>query len=158
MKIVHITSIDAALSIIRSRTFVPASTDPLNGDAGLNGLELSQSHECNDWWFTGTGARLLFEWDGPVDTSTTVPLSPNVLHDDMPYRVVVPAGTTRHLALTGFEPDPDLWTAYPLLPWYCLTPASQNRARHRALVRLQRQIDAIVAARPAIRVGLAVRP
>ena len=115
MKIVHVTSIGSALAIMRSRVFLPASPDPLNGDAGLNGLELSRSHECNDWWLTGTGARLPFEWGGPVDNSTTVPLAPNVLHDDMPYRVVVPAGTTRHLTLVGFEADPDVWISHPVL-------------------------------------------
>ena len=154
MKIVHITSIDAALSIMRTGTFRPVSSDPLNGDAGLNAFDVSMPGEYNELWFSGTGAQITFEWDGPVDTRTDRPYPPNVLQDQMPYRVFVPVGTTQHLTLIGFEPDPQAWDNYELdLPWYYLTPTMRRKARRRALIALQAEIDAIIELRPAIHVG-----
>jgi len=148
IKFKHITSLESALSIMRSERYRPVRGTA--SDAGLNGLQLGRIG-WDKQYFTGTGARLYFEWSGPVEFGPGS--APNVLFDQMPHRVFVPTGTDRHLRLTGFKAAPEAWEQYYVkLPWYFLGEAGRKRAHRRAMVQLQAEIDGIVEATPYISV------
>lgn len=153
MKILHFTSIDSALSILQTRTFHPAQTDPLGGDAGLNAFDMSQRYSLDQNFTGGTDARLIFRWTGPVIKDIEIPSRPNALSVQLPHRVFVPIGTDQHLALIGFRVRRKAWEDYDVdLPWYCLTRASRLAAQRRILMKLRAKIEAMVADNPTIRV------
>jgi hypothetical protein len=142
----HITSLESALSILRSGQFHPVWGTP--ADAGLNGLQLGRVG-WNEQYFTGTGVRLFFQWSGPVEIGPGS--TPNVLFDQMPHRVFVPIETREHLRLTGFTAAPLTWQQHQFeIPWHCFGRAGRARVRLRALVELQAEIDSIVEARPHV--------
>lgn len=148
IKFMHITSLDSALSILRSKSFHPVRGTL--ADAGLNGLQ-SGRIGWNEQYFTGIGVRLFFEWSGRVAIGPGS--APNILFDQMPHRVFVPAGTDKYLRLTGFTAAPATWQQRQFdIPWYCFGPANRARARLRAMVQLQAEIDSIVETRPSISV------
>ncbi|RDE07567.1 hypothetical protein [Pelagibacterium lacus] len=148
IEFMHITSLDSALSILRSGHFHPVRGTL--ADAGLNGLQ-SGRIGWNEQYFTGIGVRLFFEWSGPVEIGPGS--APNVLFDQMPHRVFVPAGTEQYLRLTGFRAAALTWQQRRFkIPWYCFGPARRERARRRAMVQLQAEIDSIVETKPYISV------
>lgn len=153
MRIIHFTSIAAAFSIMHSRTFHPAQANPYGGDAGLNAFDLDRPHNYEQNFAGGTDARLIFEWNGPVTEEADIPLPPNVLSDQMPFRVFVPIETDQHLRLIGFKTEPDAWNRYDVdLSWYYLTRPMRRWARRRILHKLRAEIAAIVASNPSISV------
>lgn len=140
IKFIHITSLQSALSIMRTGKFRPVKgTD---SDAGLNGLQLGRLG-WDEQSFTGSGAGLLFEWTGPVEIGTGS--SPDNLYDQMPHRIFIPGGTQRHLRLTGFIAAPQTWDRHHVdLPWYCIGQNRRARARRRAIVELHAEIDGLL--------------
>jgi hypothetical protein len=95
MRVFHITSPERAVSIVKSGTFYPLSTAPLNNDNGFNCFSNSRSY-CNRQYFEAKGARLICEWSGPMTTTnqnTMPPLQIDVLHDQLPWRCFIRAGS-----------------------------------------------------------------
>lgn len=151
MRMCHVTSIEAALAIMRSRSFVANQPDPTMGsDAGLNAYDAARP--LGYARTAGTGARLYFEWTGRLCVPSNVPFFPNLLYVDA-WRCFVPVGTTEHLALVGFEADAEAWEEYPVnLPWHSLMLGQCRWARRRAVIALKTEIEAIVGTRPSIEV------
>ncbi|MAN76217.1 MAG: hypothetical protein CML24_03205 [Rhizobiales bacterium] len=148
IEFMHITSLESALSILRSGRFHPVRGT--QADAGLNGLQLGRVG-WNEQYFTGIGVRLFFQWSGPVEIGPGT--TPNVLFDQMPHRVFVPAGTDQDLRLTGFKAAATTWEQHQFeIPWYCFGPSNRARARLRAMVNLQAEIDSILETKPLISV------
>lgn len=106
--LVHITSLESAISIILSGRYHPFQSHPTLTDSGLNAFIVDSIPNLRQE-FGGVGARLLLNWNGPVEKRNNFPLPPNVLCTDMPWRVVVPLGTTEHLTLAGLDASDEEW-------------------------------------------------
>lgn len=152
----HITSLASALAIMRSLTFHPIQPD--GGDAGLNGLAVDRRPARTRQHFEGLGVYLFFEWSGPIwkwddltDGHRTWDPQPNILIDQMPFRVFVPNGTMRHLTLTGLEVKPEAWEEQLEFP-----PSSAMLGwrifRRRIKFRIEAEIEQIAKLRPNVTV------
>lgn len=148
IKFFHITSLEAAISILRSGTFHPVQG--MQSDAGLNGFECDRPRWTNQY-FGGEGAALHLEWSGPVQVGDGY--TPNILFDQMPHRLFVPAGTDKHLHLTGLAVEPEAWGEFDVhLPLYIFGETRRARARHKAIVAVQAKTESLIKMRPKISV------
>lgn len=136
MLVYHLTSVDAALSIVESGVFMPVSQAPLNNDAGLNCFAFRPGYRLGQW-FEGEGAKLVLKWSGPVASThpdTAPPLPPNALHDQHPWRCFVPRQSDPDLLrVIRVEFDAEaLNNAIPLAGWQRFLPARLRERLKRA--------------------------
>ncbi len=97
------------------------------------------------------GVRLKFNWSGPVRINNDFPLEPDTLHEDLPWRAVVPVGTTQHLTIVGLDADYDEWAeAVGVAPWYCLTNLMKTAYRERHAKILKLEIENRIQTRPPV--------
>ena len=145
----HTTSPGAACSIIRSGQF--KAITGMSADHGLNALaEPLRSHQQ----FAGYGARLKLRWSGPVRQTQRMDLQ-NVLVDQLPHRLFVPAGTTQYLSVTEIEMHDQGWeeAAEQLdpLPFWARLPGIMSTVLRRREAGLRLEIQALLAgSRPII--------
>ena len=86
----HITSIESALSILRSGVFRPKAIDPADGDNGLNLLDVRPGYWRQE--IESTQCKIVFECSLPVvqtSTGSPNPLASGVLHDQHPWRMFI---------------------------------------------------------------------
>ena len=91
MIVFHITSIQGALSILRSGLFHPKSGDAADGDNGLNLLDSRNGYMAGQM-FASQQCIIFFECRLPlIKTSTGAknPLASGVLHDQHPWRMFI---------------------------------------------------------------------
>lgn len=146
MRLYHFTSASNAKAIMDSGKFKPASLHPLNNDNGLNCFAFRSGYRLGQC-FEGTGARLVMEWNGPVETTNqnvSPPLAPDVLHDQHPWRCFVRGGSkTGTLFMTAIRFDKETVDAMVPIPgWHehlpqCLQRSLYRRARLRLLKALR---------------------
>lgn len=144
--LIHYTSLENAISIVRSGVFLTAG----GGDACLNafveGRPASRGQE-----FQAEGVALRFDWSGPVRVNNAFPLETDVLHDDLPWRAVVPVGSTQHLRIVGLDAKEDAWIeAVGSAPWYCLTARMKSSYRRDRAEVLKGEIEGRIATRPPV--------
>lgn len=145
----HHTDVASAVTIIDEAQFRPRYPDPRAGDSGLNCFiegRPANRGQCIE----RQGATLSLGWSGPVQTGGVFPLTPDVLFDFLPWRAVVPHGTTRHLAVLGLEASQNAWEqCVEPAPWYCITAGLKRafRARRAAIerTRILEKIDSCVS-------------
>ncbi|SDG90515.1 hypothetical protein [Pelagibacterium luteolum] len=147
----HITSVSSALKILRSKVYRPAQ--PQRSDAGLYGLIANDRSTYSEPTSEYGGARLHFEWTGPVTTRPDWEPprnpSPNMLNHHLPFRVFVPIGTTRHLRLTGLEITPGGWANDLAVPWHC-TMFSAWDCRQKMKIKIQAEIEKMAEMKPNV--------
>ncbi|WP_437889547.1 hypothetical protein [Phytobacter sp. V91] len=65
------------------------------------------NHPKGPYWqgqARGAGARLIFEWTGPIKNSLEpYGYPPDILYDQHPHRGFIPVGSQSHLYLVGLE-------------------------------------------------------
>lgn len=145
-RLIHKTSLDIAIVIIRTGVFKAAR----GGDAGINAFVEGKPKNLNQY-VEATGATLKFNWSGPVRVNNTFPLEPNTLHEDLPWRAVVPVGTTRHLIVIGLDADDDVWAeAVGATPSYCLTSRMKAAYRHERAKLLKQETEDRIKTRPSV--------
>ena len=108
IRLYHITSPDMAMQIMDSGKYHPVSIALLNNDNGLNCFAFKRGYwqgQCIE----NTGAKIIFEWSGLVSIThpdTAPPLDIDILHDQIPWRCFVRAGTSSdHLRLLAIRFD-----------------------------------------------------
>lgn len=158
----HETAPAIALSVARSKRCLAG---PILSDSGLNveivGHAKGPFHqgqaECR-------GARLTFEWDGPIAAAHEAHgYPPDVLYDHHPHRGFVPVGTSKHLHLCGVTlMKGRSWTEAVFAPEFSVGMPVRAFARWigsrlpgwtmREALRIEREVSQIVAGRPQMRV------
>jgi hypothetical protein len=146
--LIHITSLERAISIIRSGVFWAHG----GGDAGLNAFVDGQPvNGANE--FAANGAVLKLHWSGQVLENHEFPLQPNVLHTHLPWRAVVPTGTTCHLTAFALEAEQEQWISLAgKSPFYCLTKKMKEGFVANKVERLKQNVNKLLLDRPAIKV------
>lgn len=145
----HYTSLGAAIKIIRTQKYRTASGDPMNGDSGMNvGIvdeALSNQH------FEGWDVTLYFDFDGPLVPMTSFPLPVGSVYNALPWRAVVPLGTTKELRLIKLEEEDtcDWLEMIPPAPWWI---PFKKWYRKKKAQKLREQTFAMIAKRPLIKV------
>lgn len=96
MDLLHITSPDRALAILRTGKY---AGETIQSDNGLNTYllhnnKIAQPTNSN---LDARGVRMIFIWNGQVQTGTA--FQPNVAYDLRPHRIFIPVGTTQDLTL-----------------------------------------------------------
>lgn len=145
----HYTSLGAAINIVRSKTFKTASRDPLNTDSGLNAGIVGQP--LANQQFQGWDVTLFFDFDGPLVPMSQFPLAVGAVYDALPWRAVVPLGTTKELRLVKLEEEDDCdWLdCIPPVPWWM--PFKKCYRKQKAL-NLRDEIFDLVAQKPLIKI------
>jgi hypothetical protein len=94
VRLVHVTSIEALESILRSGVFRACAEHPLNGDAGLNCFISDRKCMLNQH-FEGQGVALFLSWEGPIRklNQGEWPPAQNVLYDMLPWRCFIPVNS-----------------------------------------------------------------
>ena len=149
----HITSLHSAISIIRTGRFHPASQNPLCADAGVNSFIVGRQANL-DQCFEGVGARLIFDWNGPIKRPGNFPLRPDVLYVYGAWRAFIPVGSQRFLNVVGLDCQPDEWRDLEInAPWGCDLPGVSRwwKSKHGAKVR--QEVEGLIGHRPSVKVG-----
>lgn len=150
----HHTDLASALRIIEETQFRPRYPDPRAGDSGLNCfIESRPANRAQ--WIERHGAILSLGWTGSVQIGGEFPLAPDILFDFLPWRAVVPHGTTRHLTIIGLEAPQSTWEErIDRTPWYYITSDMKRAFRARqAAVEQRRTLEKIGSG-----ISLSVRP
>ncbi|MBN3761328.1 hypothetical protein [Burkholderia sp. Ac-20365] len=146
--LIHETSPDIALSILRGRKFIAG---PILGDAGINCyIEGVDSYHPDQ--AASKGAFLTFEWSGPVEASRSISRhEPEVLYDERPHRAFVFTCTKKHLRVTGlsFREGHSFDGLVGQAPWYVL---NKPRWAEQAHAQIQTEVDRILREKPVISV------
>lgn len=132
MRLYHITSPGAAVSIVRTGRFYAAGTTPLNNDNGLNCLAFRVGYRL-DQHFEGVGANVILEWTGPTSVTSQdayPPLAVDVLHDQFPWRCFIRGGSNatylRVVRIKFAKGEVD--TLLELPSWYGYLPQKIKRS------------------------------
>lgn len=142
MRVYHITSPGAAVSIVRSGIFNPSTNFLEDQDNGLNCLPYHVGYLSQG--FGGTGAKVILEWTGPISVTpetTYPPLAMNVLHDQLPWRCFIRGGSNpAFLRVVRIKFDKGgVDTLIQVPSWYAYLPRNIKRPlirRHKlALLR-----------------------
>lgn len=156
----HETSPSIALAIARSRKCLAG---PILGDSGINVEIVGHPKQFLRGQAAHNGARLIFEWDGPVEhKNPPLGYKPDHLYDEHPHRGIVPVGTTKHLHLVGIDLINDSsWLTTVVKPIFCITnPGGWKKwysSKHpewefHAAKEIENEIDDLVRQRPLISV------
>lgn len=152
--LLHITGLANAIAIVKSGVYLTSGADDTGSDSCLNSFVLGRE-KCLGQDFESAGAVVRFEWLGPMRINNDFPLEPDVLHLDLPWRAMVPTGTTRHLRITGLRANFTHWVdEVRNPPWYCLTDTSKSRFRNEQAMVLKKDTAARIKTRPSIEVRL----
>jgi hypothetical protein len=153
MHLFHITSIENAIAIVRTKHFRPEYPDPLASDSGLNAGIVGR--QLPPQQLGGQGATLFLDFDGPLVPMGSFPLAIGFVYDALPWRVMVPNGTVNGLTIVGFQfmPGTDWKDAIPNAPWWKLTKESKLRWQQNRAAALSKEILNIIATQPVLRVG-----
>lgn len=153
IRLFHITSLDRAISIIRSGRYRPAYPSPLSRDSGLNAGLVGQGLAPQQ--FEAVGAKLLLEFQGSIKPKAEYPLTVGYVYDELPWRVVVPHGTKAGLTVVGLELFSDTrWhDALPEPPWWAMGNFLKESWRNRAAVELESEILRLLTEHPPLVVG-----
>lgn len=92
MEIYHITNINCAIQIINQKEFIPISTNPLNGDAGINLLGSTDNFNKRQC-FEKSGCDIIFSSnEQPINISSDESLNNmklNTLYSQPPWRLFI---------------------------------------------------------------------
>ncbi len=147
--LIHHTSLDRAISIVRTCVYKPAQSA---GDEGLNAFVVGKPMNRGQW-IEATGAVLKFDWSGPTRVNNVSPFEPNVLHENLPWRAFVPVGSTKYLRVIGLEADNEAWeNQIETTPWYCLSGKMKAAYRQKHAKILKRKIEDRIATHPSVEV------
>lgn len=122
MDLIHITSLSSAIKIMSTGLFHPFSSNPSDGDSGMNCFDLSGPKTPQH--FEGCGAILLLEWTGGIIvnniSSAIIPPYPlNTLIDNSPWRCFIPRDNNPDLLLLkGIDFTQDEYKKYFGYPWW----------------------------------------
>lgn len=149
----HVTSICRLIQIVRRKRYKPAYQNPVAADSGLN-AGIVEKQLCNQC-FTATGVKLLLEYYGPLAPMQSFPLPIGAVYDALPWRVVVPYGTTAGLVMTGLQFDKGVswYDATPEAPWWLPGKALKTYWRKRKASELEAEIAGILKNRPLLTIG-----
>lgn len=147
IRIFHITSIEAAESILAKRQFFAVCRSPYNFDSGLNCFGYQGQFRLGQY-YEGTGARLILDWSGPVEvydekTHKQVPIGKSVLFDMRPWKYLIPVGASKeYLRVVGVRFEKDAIDNYlPIPRWLHILPVSyQIRFRRKQKLEYLRAI------------------
>lgn len=162
MKIYHYTAPHAARCIADQYTYYGGASfeDGLNAVPATYPWKKSPGYSWDG--AENTNALLELEWKGPVVRNPNAGMTPNTLYDLTSHRLFIPAGTTKHLYLTGMLLRPKLKECYwmdadPVLGPRAFQPSSWRFAlkffRQREILRW-RERDLELARRTIIDVSV----
>lgn len=100
MKIIHETSVGAALAIMNSGKYKPAFSNEYSADSGLNCASTIKTYKKGQ--LEGYGAVLLLEWQGAIEECSpqkNPPYAKNILLDQHPWRCFIPRDNDPELLL-----------------------------------------------------------
>jgi hypothetical protein len=106
--------------------------------------------------FNAVGVRLILEFNGGTPRKMmALPLPLGHVYDDLPWRAIVPNGTTEGLTMVDLELDQEVhWhDAVTEPPWWTVGKSLKNWWRDRAASKLKNEIFKLLASHPTLTVG-----
>lgn len=154
----HETSPSIAAEVARTKRFLAG---PILGDSGMNAFIVGhQAGPYHPEQAENRGAIMRFSWTGPVTQGYFAKgYPPNQLFDQHPHRAFVPVGTNIDLRLFDIKlVGGASWEDVVVEPSFSLAAlpswllSRRPGWRKNAVKRLQKEIAAIVAMQPLIRI------